>query len=60
MRVRGRAGRMGDRSGPIKYNYFPIEWKLFGNERRAIDDIHTFIKRLILSLCRPPSLSLSF
>lgn len=39
-----------DRSGPIKYNYFPIEWKLFGNERRAIDDIHTFIKRFSFSL----------
>jgi len=38
-------GVEGDGSGPIKYNYFPIEWKLFGNERRAIDDIHTFIKR---------------
>lgn len=48
-----------DRSGPIKYNYFPIEWKLFGNERRAIDDIHTFIKRLsfFLSFSRFPTVS---
>lgn len=47
----------GDRSGPIKYNYFPIEWKLFGNERRAIDDIHTFIKRARFSdrPCPSPS-----
>lgn len=41
---KGRSGT--HRSGPIKYNYFPIEWKLFGNECWAIDDIHTFIKRL--------------
>lgn len=48
--------RRGDRAAAIKYNYFPIEWKLFGNERRVIGDIHTFIKRLSLSLS---SLSLS-
>jgi len=43
--AREEGGGEEDGSGPIKYNYFPIEWKLFGNERRAIDDIHTFIKR---------------
>lgn len=43
--------RRGDRTAAIKYNYFPIEWKLFGNERRVIGDIHTFIKRFSL----PPS-----
>jgi len=42
-RVKIGGDRKRDRSGPIKYNYFPIEWKLFGNV--AIDDIHTFIKR---------------
>jgi len=31
-RVKIGGDRKGDRSGPIKYNYFPIEWKLFGNE----------------------------
>jgi hypothetical protein len=49
----------GDGSGPIKYNYFPIEWKLFGNERRAIDDIHTFIKRARGPLTVPPRPSLT-
>lgn len=31
---KGKRGREGEtrRSVPIKYNYFPIEWKLFGNE----------------------------
>ena len=43
--------RRGDRTAAIKYNYFPIEWKLFGNERRVIGDIHTFIKRFSF----PPS-----
>lgn len=42
--------RGGERTAAIKYNYFPIEWKLFGNERRVIGDIHTFIKRFSLLL----------
>lgn len=52
--------RRGDRTTAIKYNYFPIEWKLFGNERRVIGDIHTFIKRFSLSSsgCLHPSRSI--